>query len=294
MTNPEISDTDFPGLYQSANSASLAAQRQYFGYMTAYLFLLILAAAVSFQWPTNLVGAFVSVCLFLITLSLLVAMRVWRPDDIWYNGRAVAESVKTRTWRWMTRADPYEDNENVGIVSKTFITDLKAILDQNRNLSKFLDTEAGSSDPISKKMKQVRSLDWDERLAIYRDLRIDDQAKWYSKKSLLNKKRAQQWFWVSVGMHAAAICMLIFRVNQPGTELPVEVVATAASAVLTWIQAKKFNELHSSYGLTAHEIVLIKGDATQVTSEKELAEFVVNSEAAFSREHTQWVARKTD
>ncbi|MGY8905810.1 MAG: SLATT domain-containing protein [Pseudomonadales bacterium] len=69
-------------------------------------------------------------------------------------------------------------------------------------------------------------------------------------------------------------------------------VATGASAVLTWLQAKKHNELNSSHSLAAHEIVLIKSEAESVESEKSLSDFVVNSESAFSREHTQWSARK--
>ena len=71
-------------------------------------------------------------------------------------------------------------------------------------------------------------------------------------------------------------------------------VATATGAVLTWLQAKKHNELNSSYALAAHEIVLIKGEAESVQSEREISEFVINSENAFSREHTQWTARKVD
>jgi len=88
--------------------------------------------------------------------------------------------------------------------------------------------------------------------------------------------------------------MLFYRIKAPLLGLPVEVVATAAGAVLTWLQAKKHNELNSSYSLAAHEIVLIKGEALSVQSEKDLSEFVLDSENAFSREHTQWTARKAE
>ena len=88
--------------------------------------------------------------------------------------------------------------------------------------------------------------------------------------------------------------MLLYRIQVPTITLPIEVIATSASAALTWLQAKKHNELNSSYALAALEIVLIKGEALSVSSEKELSEFVLDSENAFSREHTQWVARKAD
>ena len=224
----------------------------------------------------------------------IVGLRVKRPDDLWYNGRAVAESVKTRAWRWMMRADPYGDCDGVEVVKKQFIGDLKTILSQNRSIVAELSVEAHLNDPISPKMSEVRGLSLEGRLALYQIDRIQDQANWYSLKSIFNRKRARRWFWVSVSLHSGAVLLLFFRARYPEFGFPVEIFATAAGAVLTWLQAKKHNELGSSYSLAAHEIVLIKGEALSINSEDLLSEFVMNAEAAFSREHTQWAARKND
>ncbi len=294
MTDLNLTNETLPGLYQSADKASLDAQFWYFNGLRAYLILLVTAAMVSFLWPKDVYAALVSAVLFLITLGILIALRIKRPDDIWYNGRAVAESVKTRSWRWVMRAEPYENIDNLEIVSKQFISDLKAILNQNRSLSTIFHTSTGIQAPISETMKMIRSLNVDERLTLYKKQRIDNQANWYSLKSLFNKRRAKQWFWVSVVLHGIAISLLLYNIIAPGLDLPIEVVATAAGAVLTWLQAKKHNEFNSSYALAAHEIVLIKGEALSVRTEEELSEFVFNSETAFSREHAQWSARKAD
>ncbi|WP_432456162.1 SLATT domain-containing protein [Agarivorans sp. QJM3NY_29] len=141
-------------------------------------------------------------------------------------------------------------------------------------------------------MFNIRNLSLEQRLSIYKNERVKNQADWYSKKSLFNKRRAKHWFIVSVVLHAIAIALLLWRITEPSLSLPIEVVATGESAVLTWLQAKKHNELNSSYSLAAHEIVLIKSEAESVASDKELSNFVVSSESAFSREHTQWSARK--
>lgn len=281
-----------PGLYQSADQASLDAQNIYFRGLRWYLVLLICAAYISYAQPNDIIGALLSAGLFLITLGILIFIRVQRPDDTWYNGRAVAESVKTRTWRWMMRAEPYEDCENIEIVSKQFINDLKAILEQNKSLSHSLRPTSAVKAPISQSMKDARALPTADRLAVYIGQRVQNQIEWYWKKSRFNKRRAQQWFWVSVFLHSTAIAMLLYRIYDPTLSLPVEVIATSAGAVFTWLQAKKHNELNSAYALTAHEIVLIKSESTSVHSEEQLSEYVVNSETAFSREHTQWVARK--
>lgn len=294
MSDIKITSSELPGLYQSADQASLDAQKVYFRGLKWYLLLLISAAFVSYARPSNIIGALLSASLFLITLGILIFIRVKRPDDIWYNGRAVAESVKTMSWRWMMRAEPYEDCDNIELVSKQFINDLKAILRQNKSLSHSLQSTVAVNDPISLVMRQVRVLSVAERLAIYVDQRIQNQANWYWTKSRFNKRRARQWFWASVFLHASAIAMLLYRIKEPAFTLPVEVVATAAGAVLTWLQARKHNELNSAYALAAHEIVLAKGESTAIHNEQQLSEYVVNSEAAFSREHTQWVARKGD
>lgn len=288
----EMEENDFPALYNAADSASLAAQSNYFNALKYYLYLLVTAAIVAFCWSQNVYGAIASAALFLITLGILVFLKVKKPEDIWYNGRAVAESVKTRTWRWIMKAEPFNEEVSEEQAQRELLSDLKAILDQNRSLSGALEWMPDLGEAISSKMVAIRALPWQERLSIYKRDRIDNQSTWYSKKSQFNKKRAKHWFIASIILHSVAVVMLLYRIKEPVTALPIEVVAAAASAVLTWVQAKKHNELNSSYSLAAHEIVLIKGESVSVQDEAHLSEFIINSESAFSREHTQWVAHK--
>ena len=294
MNTPNLENESLPGLYQAADQASIKAQANYFLSLEIYLVLLVSAAIVSFLWPQNVYGAAASAALFLITLMILVSLRVNRPDGLWYNGRAVAESVKTRAWRWAMRAEPYEDANNVDIVIGKFLADLKEILDQNRSLSRILSPNAGIQEPISEAMTQVRKLPVSERLAIYQRHRVKDQADWYARKAQFNQACATTWFWISVLLHSAAIVLLLYRMLNPAANPPIETIATAAGAALTWLQAKKFNELSSSYSLAALEIGVIQGRSRSVRTEQDLSHFVLSSESAFSREHTQWAARKAE
>lgn len=287
-----MDEEDFPALYNSADNASLKAQRDYFNALRLYLFLLIVASLLSFAFPSNVYAAIGSASLFLFTLGILIWLKVQKPEDIWYNGRAVAESVKTRTWRWIMKAEPYNKSVSEEQAKRELLGDLKAILDQNRSLSHFLEWTPDLGEAISEKMVAIRGKSWSDRLAIYIKDRIDNQSHWYSKKSQLNRRLAKRWFVVSIFLHSSAILLLLYRIKEPASSLPIEVVATSASAVLTWVQAKKHNELNSSYALAAHEIVLIKGESVSVKEEVHLSEFIINSESAFSREHTQWAARK--
>ena len=292
MSENKLGDECFPALFQAADDASLTAQSNYYFALKSYLFLLVIAALISFYYPTDLIGALASASLFLITLCILIWLKVQKPEDTWYNGRAVAESVKTRTWRWVMKAEPYDNDVPDEQARKEFLSDLKFILDQNRSLSGHLESDNTNGDAISIQMSDIRSLTLEERLEIYKNERVKNQADWYAKKSQFNKRRVKQWFIVSVFLHAIAIGLLMWRITDPTLTLPIEVVATGASAILTWLQAKKHNELNSSYSLAVHEIVLIKSEAESVISDRDLSNFVVNSESAFSREHTQWSARK--
>ena len=58
------------------------------------------------------------------------------------------------------------------------------------------------------------------------------------------------------------------------------------------MQAKRYSELAASYALTAHEISLIREQALNPSTEEEFSKFVSDAENAFSREHTQWSARR--
>jgi len=289
-----ISDKDLPGLYQAADLASKNAQNKYFLSILTYIILLIFAASFAYYSDAHpsAIARIISAILFFASLSIMILLRIYKPDDIWYNGRAVAESVKTRSWRWMMRAEPYEDCQDIEIMRREFIKDLRSILEQNKSLIGKLGIAAVMNEPISEIMRRIRGFSISERIEIYRKERITNQALWYTNKANINIKKSRLWFFVTIIIHSIAMLFLLYNIHTPSTNLPIGAIAVAASGVITWVQSKKFNELSSSYSLTTHEIMLIKSETSRITTEKELSEYVMNCENAFSREHTQWVARK--
>jgi len=293
MEKIKLTNEDLPGLYQSADVSSLKEQKKYFNGIRFYLIFLIIASMIAFS-SQYFISSFLrisSAIIFLGTMAIMIWLRLKRPNDIWYNGRAVAESVKTRAWRWMMKAEPYLF-EDLEAAKKKFINDLKTILNQNERLIGELGISASFKDPISAKMVKIRNMSLKERFNIYRTDRVTDQEKWYCNKAEHNKKKARYWFIVTLVLHIIAFVALLYNIKEPNLQLPIEVIAVGASSVLTWLQAKKYNELRSSYSLAAHEIVLIKSEVTEINTEEEFSDYVINCEGAFSREHTQWFARK--
>jgi hypothetical protein len=254
-----------------------------------------LASLVAYLSADSANTAIASASLFFVSIGITIWLNVKKPEDVWYNGRAVAESVKTRAWRWMMQAEPYGNTPEHDLASREFIADLKQILEQNRSLGDAIGEGSSIKAPISKNMLAIRQLPYQQRTAVYKEHRVDEQAIWYWKKTKYNKKMATIWFWTMIALHSFAIFyLLLLKIKSPTTKLPVEVVAVCASSVLGWLQTKKHKELSASYALAAQEISLIRGEASYVKSEESLSDFVINSENAFSREHTQWFARKKD
>jgi hypothetical protein len=283
---------DYPALYDSANNASLTSQKYYMLGMKWYIGLSIAAAFLSIYIKESTFAGILATIMFFAIMFLTIFQAVKRYDRTWYNGRAVAESVKTRTWRFITRAEPYFNNENVNNVREEFCNDLKDILDQNRELGSFLSHESVTKNTITQYMLEIRKFSLTDRLNYYVSNRINEQRNWYHTKASYNKAMAKKWFIGLIVINSIIILLLLIEVGYDIYNLPTPALIVVGSSIVSWTQIKKYQDLATSYGLTAHEIGIIKDQSFKVQGEKELSDFVKDAENAFSREHTQWVARK--
>ncbi|CAH8242701.1 conserved membrane hypothetical protein [Vibrio aestuarianus] len=283
----------YPSLYRVADAASLSAQKWHLRLTVCHAFLLVLGTAMAVKsFPTkeySLVIAFV----FFAALALSIFLGVMKYEKDWYNGRAVAESIKTSTWRYSMRAAPFENAESVHLIRSQFRNLLNSILGANRELGNVIGEHQDTNEQITSEMNQVRALSVEDRKAYYLSNRIDEQRTWYTTKAAYNKKKQRVWFAAIIVAQAAAVGCVLIRIAYPEWQYwPTDTLVLIASFCISWSQLKKFNELASAYSLTAQEIGIIRGQSESITSEQELSEFVNNAELAFSREHTQWVARQ--
>jgi hypothetical protein len=140
-----------------------------------------------------------------------------------------------------------------------------------------------------------------ERIEFYRRERIEDQHAWYVRKARWNTDTARIWFALLVLFNVLAIGLCVVRLSPEGREFwehtfgkwPIDFFTIAAGSVLAWMQTKRFQELAASYTLTAYEIGVLRADLPPKDStESRFAHFVADAENAYSREHTQWRARR--
>ncbi|AZN98042.1 MULTISPECIES: DUF4231 domain-containing protein [unclassified Mesorhizobium] len=163
----------YPGLYNSADMASNEQQATFLSLIRAEYVILFSASVLSLDlWPSKAYfGVYAAV--FLCSMGILIFRSVTKPEQVWYQARALAESVKTLTWRFAMRAQPFDDTRAAD-ARADFRKLMEGILDSNRRDS-----------PLK------------ERKELYLQTRICEQRKWYEKKARSNRD-PQKFGWALV------------------------------------------------------------------------------------------------
>lgn len=285
-----MNENDFPPLYVAADRASLEAQRHFLLALGGNLTFIVVAAALSVADVKTRAFAILQIAPLLITLGLTIYLAAKQPQRIWYGTRALAESVKTVSWRYMMRAEPFNRGDDAD--REHFRQSLTKIFNANKSISAQAVTMTAGPQ-ITPRMLAIRGMPLQERINLYESQRVDDQQNWYTRKASANKRSAKRWFGTLIGLNLLALLFASGKVASPATDFwPTDILVAAAGAVLAWLQTKRFQELAASYTLTAHEISLLRLAMPTPPSEQTFSVYVGDAENAFSREHTQWQARR--
>lgn len=280
---------NYPALYKSADKLSNESQKVFYGVLVSNLLALTAAAFISLVNSSESWVAVVQATTLLIALGSSIYLFALKPERQWYEARAIAESIKTITWRYSSRVHPYDDSDELD--RRQFLETLKKLIELNtavtKKLSKYLNEAL-----ITEKMQAMRELPLQERINSYVQGRVKNQLTWYGNKSTANAKLAKRFFSALIIANTIALLSSLLKIYCPTFQYwPIDVFVAIACSLLSWIQAKRYSENSTAYALAAQEICIIKEQALLVNDEKDFHEYVLNAENAFSREHTQWVAK---
>lgn len=287
-----MNTADFPALFVTADTASAVQQKRYLALIRSEYGLLLLAALLTLVDSKSPAFLAFYASVFISSLAILAWRAHSRPEQGWYKSRALAESVKTLSWRYSMRAEPFDDVRQED-ANKDFRDSLAALLRSNRHIAYHLAGLDAGGAQITAAMSKMRNSALLDRKTHYLLHRVGDQQKWYSSKAASNKKMAMVWQGVSAACYISGVVMVLTNIEFVEIKFPVEPVIVLASAILGWMQIKKFNELASAYTLTAHEIGLAETVISDACTEHDFSRAVNEVELVFSREHTQWIARQT-
>jgi SMODS and SLOG-associating 2TM effector domain 3/SMODS and SLOG-associating 2TM effector domain 1 len=292
-----IGDNDLPALFRAADKASTDAQSRYLLLIGLDLGLLVVGAilgATSFNSEeVRSELAIASAIVFGLSLILTIALKSQRLASAWYDGRAVAESVKTTAWRYMTQADPYDARASEPEADHVFTDAVASFLSERANLAANLPAYLATGAQITPAMKAVRGLSTAHRRDLYLEERIGGQRRWYAERAEMNKKGARRLFVFVLVSQGLALIAAIFIVRWPLFPMNlVGVFAAVGAALLAWNQLKRYEEIATAYGLAAQELGTAQEQGRHVQDDEHLSSFVLNAENAISREHTLWLARR--
>jgi hypothetical protein len=292
---PVVAESRFPPLYQAADRNSLDGQRRFLNATRLRLAMLVVAAGFGmFTWRraggdlAGIGGAIAFVVALLAELYLLQA----RPDRLWYDGRAVAESAKTLTWRYLVGGSPFGRRE----VSEREAERL--LLDRFRQITRELGGAhlvpvSGDTDQIGPALREVRALPLDRRRELYRGQRIDGQQAWYARSARRNERRATQWSLVLTSLEALGLAGGVLKATGVVAVDLLGFGSALVAAGVAWVQAKQHQHLANAYAVASQELSTISGQVDLTTTEEDWAHFVDQAEEAISREHTLWRASRT-
>jgi len=233
-------------------------------------------------------GSILAGVLFFIAGLLETSVVTVQPERTWYQGRAVAESVKTLAWRYAVAGNPF--GLHVADSDSVLLQRFQQVVDQFPQLGALPSADLASE--ITVWMRSTREADFQHRRETYTHSRIEDQRRWYARKAQWNRERAYAW---SVGVLLLQFTGIVAAFARGFKLEPLDllsVVAVLSTVAVAWLQIKQHGTLAQSYAVAALELSAIRNAVPQTADEGEWARFVDESENAISREHTTWRAKR--
>lgn len=292
-----MKNTEFPGIQQAADKASDKAQKFYINLVRSNLVIGVIAALITiFNFENEQPKLYVyciSLFLLLIGLGLTVSIKYLKFEDLWYQGRALAESVKTLAWRYITCSENYEASLPQNEAEKFFTDSLQLLQTKFPELIRFMDTNFLQRCAITNEMNNARNLTWQLRLKKYVEYRIEDQINWYSSKAKYNKSKKALWLWIVISAQALSIiaCTSLIIWTSSSWNL-VGLFTTVAASAIAWLEVRQYQFLIQAYTTATMELVLIKSLSNSILTEVDFTKYVLDSENSISREHTMWLAQR--
>lgn len=231
------------------------------------------------------------VAIFITTVLTCIVVFFIKPEKKWYIGRAVSESLKTLSWRFMMRSAPFDNpkkEDNITVFTKR----MDEVETQAKKENFIIGSDQGNMVTITQTMSTVSQLDWLERKDVYLNQRINDQIDWYGKKSRRNKILANCLTGLLIFFQFFSAIYLFFYSEYLQKVNFNEVFIFLVTAILSIMELNKYRDLQNSYHLTKRELEKIANNFAVIKDEKDLSDFVLEAEQAISREHTMWLARR--
>jgi hypothetical protein len=280
-----LRDDDLPVVFRSSDSASLDGQRNYIRGTKLRLVLAVAAAVCgALDQRAAVVGL---VVVFVLTICAEVWLLTERPEQSWYDGRALAESTKTLAWRFAVGGAPFPADLPRPDAHRRFQRRLGELL-REAPVSSLAPV---GSIAVTDAMNTLRSRSFADRKEAYLRHRIEDQQRWYTAKAASNVRNARRWRFVLIGVEGLGLTAAVLRLLELFTFDLAGILAAVLGAGSAWLAVRQHETLGRAYTFAATELSVIHERLAHADEETWAGE-VSDAEEAISREHTMWRASR--
>lgn len=283
-----------PDSYEYFNEISKSCQNKFVSLLKWQIYLLSAIALVSIFPPLIHYENIKLFSLLLLIIGVLILMIIQYKEDYmagWQKARFLSESIISNCWLLIFKYENYNTAYRKAL--STFherIKEMKKEIDIKNFLSI---VEAPNNDNDNPEWMQANfNSSIQAKKEFYIKQRIDDQIIWYTKKTTYNTTNSNKYFAVGLlCMTIGMILTILVLINFVPNLSYLGFFTTIAASIFSWKQTKRFEELKTTYSVTADELKDFKKLILNTNSEDELREIIFNTEKAISREHKLWFSR---
>ena len=288
-----------PPVFVTADRSSAAGQRRFLAATKVRLVLLVaaaLAGVITIESDQGVhLGAVIAAVAFVGAVVTELYLVQDRPERSWFEGRAVAESVKTTVWRYAVGGEPFGiDALNDQEADRVLVRRLRALVQQLAHVDVAGDHVA--DEQVTPSMRALRAQPFEERKSRYGAERLAEQQRWYAAKAAVNARSARVWSLATVLIEMVGASAAIAKATTLTQDNILTAVlggaATIAAGLAGWSQSKQHATLATSYRLAAEELGFNRTMLRYQSDESTWSTFVRDAEEAISREHTMWRANR--
>lgn len=286
----------YPSLFGAGDEAARKGQSQSFALLYAHLLLVIGASIAGALSAADHSKALVLATSLMLCLQIVVPWitRMCGCDPLWFSGRAIAESVKTVTWRYIMHVGPFDgpDPQSRQVLVHR-LREIRRSTCRSGGRTRLLMYGAQDVDIVPPALDQYRRRGLEELKTLYVSARLKDQRSWYDSKARGNARASQMWFWMTLVIQVAGLVVVVVSLVTHRVSLGVvPPLMTVAAALLARTHAKRYDELAAAYDQAAYELGELAERSGEAITKEALGRLVEQVEDAISREHTMWCARR--
>ena len=145
---------------------------------------------------------------------------------------------------------------------------------------------------ISDRMRELRDAPLAIRRELYMRSRVGNQIAYYRRRGEQHRRNAQRFRAATWTLQSLGLAAAVLKATSAVDIDLLGVGAASAAALTAWLQTRDHVTLARAYELTAEDLDAVKEDAPPEGDETGWATFTADAEAAMSREHVMWLARR--